>query len=239
MFSMVRRDILARYRGSLGDAAWAILNPALLMATYYFVFGIVLGARRSLPSLLASMLPWLAFSEAVGRAPSVILEHRTFVKKLMFPVETLPANLVLSALVTEIGALAVFAVMMFAMRMPVREALMWLPVLLVAQVLITSGVCWFLAAAGVFVRDLGQITGFVLTLLFFLTPICYPESAVPAGAARILAWNPMWWLVDGYRSILLEGRSPQWLRLLTTGIALATGGFAWFRRLRGSFPDVL
>ncbi len=100
--SMVRRDILGRYRGSFGGAFWTFLNPLLLMATYFFVFGIVLRARfGNDPSkagfvlyFLCGMLPWLAFSEAVGRAPFVILEHRNFVKKLVFPLETLPVNLV-------------------------------------------------------------------------------------------------------------------------------------------------
>src|SRR5579862_5126361 len=99
--SMVRRDMLARYRGSFAGAMWTFLSPLLLMATYCFVFGFVLHARLGNDAsatgfvlyFLAGMLPWLAFSEAVGRAPYVIWEHRTFVKKVVFPVETLPVNL--------------------------------------------------------------------------------------------------------------------------------------------------
>ena len=101
--TMVRRDVLGRYRGSFGGAFWTVLNPLILMLTYFFVFGVVLRTRfpndpsRSGFALyfLAGMLPWLAFSEAVGRAPIVMLEHRNFVKKLVFPVETLPLNLVI------------------------------------------------------------------------------------------------------------------------------------------------
>ena len=111
--TMVRRDILGRYRGSFGGAFWTILNPLLLMLTYFFVFGVVLQSRfASDPSragfalyFLAGMLPWLAFSEAAGRAPSVMLEHRNFVKKLVFAVETLPVNLVVSGLVSEFFAI--------------------------------------------------------------------------------------------------------------------------------------
>src|SRR5512147_633748 len=109
MRSLVRRDILGRYRGSFGGAFWTLLNPLLLMLTYFFVFGIVLRARFSGdPSrsgfalyFLAGMLPWLPFSEAAGRAPFVMLEHRNFVKKLVFPLETLPVNLALAGLVTQ------------------------------------------------------------------------------------------------------------------------------------------
>jgi hypothetical protein len=109
MASMVRRDILSRYRGSFGGTMWTFLNPLLLMATYFFVFGVVLRTRFGNDTsrtgfvlyFLAGMLPWLAFSEALGRAPYVILEYRTFVKKIVFPLETLPINLVISGAVTE------------------------------------------------------------------------------------------------------------------------------------------
>ena len=114
--SMARRDILARYRGSFGDVFWTVLNPLLLMATYFFVFGIVLQSRFAGDQsrtgfalyFLAGMLPWLAFSEPVGRAASVILEHRNFVKKLVFPLDTLPVNQVVAGLVTELFAAGVF-----------------------------------------------------------------------------------------------------------------------------------
>ncbi len=249
--SMVKRDILARYRGSFGGALWAFLNPLLLMATYFFVFGIVLKARFGADTsrsgfvlyLLAGMVPWLAFAEAVGRAPVVILEHRTFVKKLVFPLETLPVNLVASGAVTEMFGLAIFVAFLLLARGAIPATVAWLPVLLVPQFLFTAGLCWFLAALGIFVRDLGQITGFVLTLWFFLTPICYPESAnLPAAAASVLGWNPIYVLVRGYRAIFLEGRAPEFAPLAAMWIgsaALAVVGHAWFHRLRRSFADLI
>ena len=249
--SMVRRDILARYRGSFGGALWTFLNPLLLMATYFFVFGIALKARFAGDTsrsgfvlyLLAGMLPWLAFSEAVGRSPYVILEHRNFVKKLVFPLETLPVNLVVSGAVTEAFGLVIFVAFLLAARGGIPAAVGWLPVLLVPQLLLTAALCWFLAALGAFVRDLGQITGFLLTLWFFLTPICYPESnSIPAAAAKILEFNPILVLVRGYRAILLEGHAPQ-LRplavLWVASFALAICGHAWFHKLRRSFADVI
>jgi len=116
MGSMVRRDITSRYRGSFGGTLWTFLNPLLLMATYFFVFGVVLrtkfGADTSRTGFvlyfLAGMLPWLAFSEAVGRSPYVILEYRSFVKKIVFPLETLPVNLVVSGAITEAFGLVIF-----------------------------------------------------------------------------------------------------------------------------------
>lgn len=249
--SMVRRDVLARSRGTFGGAIWTFLNPLLLMATYFFVFGVVLKTKMGNdPSrtgyvlyFLAGMLPWLPFSEAVGRSPYVIIEHRNFVKKLVFPLETLPVNLVLSGLVTEVFALAIFLAGLLGIRHAIPSSIVWLPALLLPQVLLTAGLCWFLSALGVFLRDLGQIIGFLLTVWFFLTPICYGESqAVPAVIAQILAWNPILVLVRGYRAILLEGRAPAAEPLAMLSIAaalLAVMGHAWFHRLRRSFADVI
>jgi lipopolysaccharide transport system permease protein len=248
--SMARRDILARYRGSFGDVFWTVLNPLLLMATYFFVFGVVLhsrfGSDRSSTGFalyfLAGMLPWLAFSEPAGRAPHVVLEHRNFVKKLIFPLETLPVNQVVAGLVTEMFAAAVFLVALLVIRGAVPPSVLWLPVLLLPQLLFTLGVCWFLSALGVFVRDLGQIMGFLLTLWFFITPICYAESQLPASALFILRKNPMYVLVRGYRAILLEGHPPELLplvKLWMLALALFFLGHAWFYKLRKSFADVI
>ena len=109
--TLVRRDVLSRYSGSFAGAFWALLNPLLLMLTYFFVFGLVLNSRfGNDPSrasfalyFLAGMLPWLAFSEAIGRAPSIMIEHRNFIRKLVFPVETLPVNLVVAGLHSYAG----------------------------------------------------------------------------------------------------------------------------------------
>ena len=248
--TMVRRDILGRYRGSFGGAFWTLLNPLLLMMTYFFVFGVVLRARFGEDTsrtgfalyFLAGMLPWLAFSEAAGRAPSVLLEHRNFVKKLVFAVETLPVNLVVAGLVTEIFGIALFLAACLLFRGGVPATQLWLPALLVPQILFTAGLCWFLAALGVFVRDLGQIIGFLLTLWFFLTPICYPEGSLPPAAAPLLAKNPLYVLVRGYRSVLLEGvppaLGPLWKLWVVSTLAFV-GGHAWFYKLRKSFADVI
>jgi len=248
--SMVGRDIHGRYRGSFGGMFWTVLNPLLLMITYFFVFGIVLRARfGNDPSragfalyFLAGMLPWLPFAEAAGRAPFVILEHRNFVKKLVFPVEILPVNLVLAGLVTELFALAIFAAGLLAARGAVPVQVLWLPVLLVPQLLFTAGVSWLLAALGVYVRDLGQVNGFLLTLWFFLTPICYPVEALPREALPVLERNPLFVLVAGYRAIFLEHQPPAFAplsKLWLVALAAFFLGHAFFYRLKKNFADVI
>jgi len=247
---MVRRDILGRYRGSFGGSFWTVFNPLLLMLTYYFVFAIVLRARfEGDPSragfalqFLCGMLPWLAFSEAAGRAPTQMLEHRNFVKKLVFAVETLPVNLVAAGLVSEFFGVILYALFLLAVRHSIPATVLWLPVLIVPQLLFTAGVTWFLAALGVFVRDLGQIMGFVLTIWFFITPICYPESSWPPGAAAVLSKNPILVLVRGYRAVFLGRHAPDFgplWKLWVLSLVVFIAGHAWFYKLRKSFADMV
>jgi len=245
--SMSRRDVTARYRGSFGDILWTILNPLLLMATYFFVFGVVLQSRFGSDQsrtgfafyFLAGMLPWLAFSEAIGRAPSGILENRVLVKKVVFPVEILPVTHVISGLVTQFFAASIFIVALLVFRGSVPATIAWLPALLIPQLLFTLGLAWFLSATGVYLRDLGQMIGFLLTLWFFLTPICYE---LPAGSAAFLAKNPIYVLVRGYRAIFLESQAPQlgslW-KIWLLSFVVFLGGYAWFYKLRKSFADVI
>ncbi len=246
---MVRRDILGRYRGSFGGSFWTIINPLLLILTYIFVFGVILNSKfPGNPSrlwyslnLLAGMLPWLAFSEGAGRAPSVVMEHRNFVKKLVFAVETLPFNLVVSGLVNEFFAIVLFCIILLSAGFGVPLTVLWLPVLLVPQVLFTAGVSWFLAALGAFVKDLGQIISFVMTIWFFITPICYPESDLKSKAA-FLTKNPIYVLVRGYRSVLLEHHAPDFgplWKLWVLSLVVFIVGHAWFYKLRKSFADMI
>jgi homopolymeric O-antigen transport system permease protein len=247
---MVRRDVLGRYRGSFGGSFWTIFNPLLLMLTYFFVFSVVLQTRfpgdpsRSGFALyyLAGTLPWLAFSEAVGRSASVMLEHRNFVKKLVFAVETLPVNLVVAGLITEFFAVILFCIALLAIRHDVPATVAWLPLLLIPQILFTAGLSWFLAALGVFVRDLGQILGFLLTIWFFATPICYPETSMPPSATLLLSGNPIYILVHGYRAVLLDHRPPDFgplWKLWVLSLAVFVLGHAWFYKLRKSFADLI
>jgi lipopolysaccharide transport system permease protein len=248
MGSMVRRDITSRYRGSFGGTLWTFLNPLLLMATYFFVFGVVLRTdfgdnTRTAYVLyfLAGMLPWLAFSEAVGRSPYVILEYRSFVKKIVFPLETLPVNLVVSGAITEAFGLLIFVAGLLAARGAVPGSIVWLPLVIIPQLLFTAGLCWILAATAVYARDLGQVMGYLLTLWFFLTPICYPESKL-GEAVRVLRWNPIFTLVKAYRTVLLENQAPSFkgvVALWLVSLMVAVVGYAWFHRLRKSFADVI
>lgn len=248
--AMVGRDIAARYRGSFADAFWAILNPLLLMLTYYFVFGVFLRTRfPGDPSeagyvlyFLAGMLPWLAMNETLARAPNTTLENRNLITKMIFPVEVLPLNLTLAGLVTGVTATAIFLVFLVVARGAVPVSVLWWPVVLVPQFLLTAGLCFLLAALGAFVRDVVYVMGLLLTMWFFLTPICYPETSLPAALLPVLGKNPLFVLVRGYRALFIGAAEVEWAalgKLALASLLLFHGGYAVFMRARRRFADVL
>lgn len=249
-WSLARRDLAARYRGAAGDALWAVLQPFLLMLLYLFIFGVVLRARfPGDPTtqgfalyFLAGMLPWLAISDPIARAPNLLAEHRNYVKKVVFPLEILNVSHVLSALAAQAVGLLVLLSILLLTKGVFPATLVWFPLLLVPQILMTLGVAWVFSAAGVFLRDLGQITGFLLTLVFFLTPICYPETSLPHQWLWLFRKNPLDMLVRGWRAILLEQSPPPFTAILgawLAGAALFAVGAVVYSRLRRSFADVL
>jgi lipopolysaccharide transport system permease protein len=240
--SLVRRDILGRYRGSFAGLFWTVIHPLLMMVTYYFVFGVVRRARVAndtsstgfLMYFLAGMVPWLAMSEAIGRASGVILEHATFVKKLLFPVEILPVTLVFSGLLSELFGLAIFVGAMALFGYSFSATALLLPLLLIPQFLLTLGLCWLLAALGVFFR--------VLTVWFFTTPICYDERSLPQNYLWLFELNPMFVLVRAYRDVLLHATPPSWTALAAVtllGALVFIMGHGLFYKLKRSFVDLV
>jgi lipopolysaccharide transport system permease protein len=230
-------------------AAWAILSPFLMMAIYTTVFSVFLRTRLSDdPSplafafyLLAGLLPWTAFAEAIGRATSIILEHQNLVKKVVFPLEVIPLSVACSALVNHLIALALFlgGVLMFRGW---TFALLLLPLILIPYALLTAGISLLLASLGVYLRDLGQAIGFLLTVWLFLTPILYRIETVPSSVQPIIRANPFTALVTSYRRVILEGRAPEPRDLLWSyliGVLACALGLWWFGRTKASFADVL
>jgi lipopolysaccharide transport system permease protein len=248
--TMTRRDLMARYRGSFGDALWAVWNPLLQMATFFFVFGIVLKTRFPGTEsdsayafyMICGMLPWLAISEAVARAPGAMVENRHLVKKTVFPFEIVAVQHLLAALVTQAIGTAIFLLAHLVFLGRPHWTIVWLPLLLVPQVLMTLGVQWGLSAVGVYLRDLIQVMGPILNLIFYATPICYPESAIPAALAGWFRLSPVAILVRAWRDCLLDGRTPDWTSVgaVTLGGAIVFSlGLRLFQKLRKGFADVL
>ncbi|MNS69707.1 Teichoic acid translocation permease protein TagG [compost metagenome] len=248
--TMVRRDLAARYRGSAGGALWAVLQPMAMLGLYTFVFSAILKVKFGVDGstvafafyLFSGMIPWLAFSEALGRSPNAMLENANLVKKVVFPLEILPVNLVVTGLMSGLVSTAVLAVGLLLWRHALPWTIVLLPLLWVLQYLFTQGLAWMLASVGVFMRDVGHMIGLLLTAWMFLTPIMYPASAVPEGFRWVLWANPMAALVEGYRAIMLEGVLPDAAGIgafaAVAAVVFALGYMA-FMRTKHAFADVL
>ena len=248
--AFVRRDIRGRYVTSALGLSWALIQPLVLLLLYTFVFAYVLkirfGANGTTGSfalyLFCGMLPWLAFAEGITRAASVIVEQTPLIKKVVFPSEILPAYVVISALVTELAGLAILLGGVGLFHRGLSRSVTLLPVLLALQFLFTMGVGWVLASLNVFLRDVGQVLGMALTLWMFLTPIFYPAELLPTRYVWVLYLNPMYYVVQAYRDVILEGRLPLGPQMLVLGV-VATGcfvlGYWFFCRSKHAFVDVL
>lgn len=249
---MARREVVGRYRGSVIGMAWSFFNPVLMLVTYTFVFSTVFKARWGTGGedshvnfavvLFVGMIVHGLFAECVNRAPQLIIGNVSYVKKVVFPLETLPWVAMGSALFHMAISLAV----LLAVQLVLSGSLPWTvalaPLVFLPLVFATMGFAWFLAATGVFVRDIGQTTGLLTTMLLFLSPVFYPISALPERFQLVLMLNPLTFIIEQARLVLIWGGTPDWLGLLLYGAAslgVAWGGFWWFQKTRRGFADVL
>ena len=247
---LARRMVASRYRGSALGVAWAVLTPLVTIGVFTFLFAGVFRARFTPQGspweyalyLFCGLLPWTAFQESAQQSAVVVVAHTNLVKRVVFPLEILPVAQALAALAGQaMGTLALVAAAV-VLRGELHATLLWLPVLVVPQLLLTLGASWFVASLGVFVRDTAQALGLVLTAWMYLTPIIYPEQAVPERFRPALALNPFTPLVRGYRRAVLEGAAPDLPGLAyaaAVGLAAFLLGYWFFARTRRNFADVL
>jgi lipopolysaccharide transport system permease protein len=248
--ALVRREIAQRYQGSVMGAAWAIIHPAVMIVIFTIIFAGIFQARFGESSsqlsfalhLFCGMLPWTAFSEGVQRATTSITENVNLVKRVIFPVEALPVNIALAAIVQQLLGTVVLLIAVLIIERSLKPTVLLLPLLLIPQLLVTLGLGWMMASLGVFLRDVPQISQLVLNAWMYLTPIFYPEYLIPAQYQWLVRLNPMAPLIRSYRRVLLEGRMPDWQGLGITslfGLVTFLFGYWWFIRTKKAFPDVL
>jgi lipopolysaccharide transport system permease protein len=248
--AMVRREVTSRYKGSLFGAWWAFIQPAAMIVVFTIIFSGIFGARfpqqRGYLSfavyLFCGLLPWIAFSEGVNRATTALNENVNLVKRVVFPVEALPVNFALAAVVQQLLGTVVLLLTFLALEKTLHFSALLLPLLLVPQLLITVGLGWLMASLGVFIRDMPQFNQLALMTWMYLTPIFYPEANIPPEYQWLVRYNPMAPLVRSYRNILLEGRVPDWKGLSFTlgfGVICFVLGYWWFERTKKAFADVL
>ena len=246
--ALVARDLRGRYVGSTLGLFWSVVNPLAQLAIYTFVFSTVLSVRfgtSDMPFVLylaAALFPWLAFQESVLRSATCLVDNSVLVKRVVFPIEVLPVQIAVTALVHQLIALVLLLGLMFALGVSPHLSLLALPLLVVLQLLLTIGIGWTVAALHVYFRDTAQLLGVLFPMWFYLTPIIYPTQLVPAGLRPVLALNPLSALVEAYRDVLLHGVVPfgareLWLAAVSLG-ALALGAVV-FTRARRDFADLV
>ena len=246
----VNRDIRGRYINSALGLWWAVIQPLALLALYTFVFSGIMSVRLNGSTstgefalyAFCGLLPWLAVADALTRSASVLFDQQPLIKKVVFPSEILPVHLVLSALVVEIVGLVVFLVVVIAGGRLPGWSLLLLPIVIALQFFFMTGIAWLLSTLAVYLRDVRQVVGLVLTLWMFLTPIVYPASLVPARFKWVLDINPMTAIVDAYRAALLDDRMPSPVPLVifaAVALTLFVSGHWVFTRAKPTFADLL
>lgn len=249
--ALVKREVVGRYRGSVMGIAWSFFNPLLMLAIYTVVFSSIFKARWGTGDdskvdfailLFVGMIVHGLFAECVNRAPSLILSNVNFVKKVVFPLEILPWVVFGSAVFHATISVSVLLLAQLVFRQSVPWTIALFPIVLVPLVLTTMGFSWFLAALGMYIRDIGQMVGVFTTALLFLSPVLYPTSAVPEGFRRWIELNPLTFIIEEGRNTLIFGRVPdvgRWVVMVAAGLVVAWAGFAWFQKARKGFADVV
>ena len=252
IWQMTRRDINSRYRGSLIGLAWSFINPVLLLLVYTFVFSVVFKARWNANGdesktdfaiiMFAGMIVFNLFSEIVNRAPGLVTSNANYVKKVVFPLEILPWVTIGSALFHSLISLFVLMLAQLILNLSLPWTTIFFPLALLPLIFASVGFAWFLSALGVFVRDVGQITGIFITILLFISAVFYPVSALPKEYQVWLRLNPLVLIITESRKSLVLGELPDWKSMviaLFVSLALAFTGFWWFQKVRKGFADVI
>ena len=246
--ALVARELKARYRGSVLGFFWSFINPLLLLLIYTFVFTVVLVGIRPVDIepyavfLFCGLLPWTWFSSSLLDASGVLIAGGNLIKKVLFPAEILPIVMVLANMVHFLLGLPILGAFLLYYGVPLRLAeLVWFPLVVVVQLLLTLGVGLIASALTVHFRDLKDILSNLLTFWFFATPIIYPMSMIPPGGKVFMNLNPFTHLAVSYQEILFyDGPYGHWKWLLALGVG-ATGlffvGYFLFDRLRDSFAE--
>lgn len=253
LWQFAKRNIEARYRGSALGLVWMFVQPMLMLSVYTFVFSVVLKTRWGVDDALAGrgvfavvmfcgLSMYNLFSESVGMSCSSVSANANLVKKVIFPLEVLPAAQVLATFMLGMAWFALLFVGSWLILGFVGWTMLLLPVVLLPLMLFTLGISYLVASFGVFVKDTLYVVGVALQILFFATPIFYPVSAVPEDLRWVLEWNPLTVFIEQARNVFLFGRLPDWnfLAIATlVSVAVLQFGFFFFTRTKRGFADVL
>ncbi|MDP3898893.1 MAG: ABC transporter permease [Mesorhizobium sp.] len=253
---LIRREIAGRYRGSWLGLLWSLITPLFMLGVYTFVFGFVLktrwtaandgGAAHSTTEfavvLFAGLLVFQFFAEVVARAPLLVLSNKNYVKKIVFPIEVLPVVAIGAALFHVGVSLVVLLVFVFGVFGSIPWTFILAPLVIAPLVLLILGLSWFLAAIGVYFRDISQFIAPIITAMMFMSPIFFPRTTMPDWLQPLMFLNPLTLPVEAMREVVVFGQQPNWTALgLYSLVALAAAvlGYQFFQITRRGFADVL
>lgn len=246
------REVSERYKGSYLGILWSFITPLIMLTIYTFVFSVVFkskwgttGAETSKLEfamvLFAGLIVFNIFAEVVSKAPTLISSNPNYVKKVVFPLEILSIVSLGSALFHAMISWGILTlVIIFTGN--INWTIILLPIILIPFCLITLGISWFLASLGVYIKDVGQIISLIITGLMFLSPIFYSVSTIPEEFKFIYWLNPVTYIVEDARRVIIWGELPHWDWLgigVIIGILVASLGYFWFKQTRKGFADVI
>lgn len=249
---MTKRDVIGRYKGSVMGVMWSLFNPLFLLVIYTFVFSVVFKARWGTDLhesksqfailLFVGMIVHGLFAETLNRAPGLILGNVSYVKKIVFPLEILPVVAIGAALFHALVSVLVLVVAFVVLNGYLQWTIIFLPLVLLPLIVLTLGAAWGLASLGVFLRDVAQPIGLIMTVLLFASPVFYPITALPERIRPWLMINPLTFVIEQARAVLIFGQLPDWTGLAIYSLAsvlIAWIGYAWFQKTRKGFANVL
>ena len=250
---LIKREVLGRYRGSFMGVAWSFLSPILMLVVYTFVFSVVFQAKwpgmmdaggktRFALLLFVGVIAHGLIAEAITKAPALVVGNANYVKKVVFPLETLGWSLVGAAAFHAGVSLLILLAAKWVLEGWVPLTACWLPVVLLPLGFLALGAAWLFAALGVFIRDIAQLTGVFATVLMFLSPVFYPLAALPEQYRGWVELNPLTIAIEQSRAVLFAGTAPDPLPMLwfyAGSLVFMALGYAWFQLTRRGFADVL
>jgi lipopolysaccharide transport system permease protein len=250
---MTKREVVGRYKGSAFGMAWSFFNPVFMLVVYTFVFSEIFKSRwggtggddsktQFAVVLFVGMIVLNLFNEVLNRAPGLIVGNANYVKKVVFPIEILPVVAMGAALFHSMVSLGVLLLAFAIFNGYIYWTAMLIPFVLLPLVILATGIAWILASLGVFLRDIGQTIGVFTTVLMFLSPVFFPVSAVPERFKPYIMANPLTFIIEQAREVLIWGHMPDWTGLCIYTLAATTiawAGYAWFQKTKKGFADVL
>ena len=245
IYSLVKRDLRGKYKGSVLGFMWTFVNPLLQLLAYNMVFSIIMkaGVDKFYLYLFVGLIPWLFFSAAITGGSTCIIAQKDLIKKIRFPREIIPISFVTSQFVNMLlSFIVVIAVSLISGVKLTVAGILCLPVIMIVEYLMALGIALISSSLTVYFRDLEHILAIVAMAWLYATPICYPESMVPEEYLSLYRLNPVTPIVNAYRDVLYYGRTPDLRTLILAvliGIVTVLLGILIFGRLQRRFAEEL